>query len=50
MEESLNSWKVEDGSGHRFIKVDNLPDPKPFNIWNDYRTDDSYICLRFRLV
>lgn len=43
------SWEVEEGCDYRFINVDDLCDTKPFSLWRDYKTDLSYISLRFKL-
>ena len=47
--ENLNAYCVTKGSKIVLIKADSLCDEKPFNLWNDYSTSHSYICLRYLL-
>lgn len=45
LEESLNSYCVEEGPDHVIISTDELCDSKPLALWNDFSTNLPYICL-----
>lgn len=51
LEESLNAYCVCEGSSnYKLINTDDLPDPKPFSLWLDYKTNFCYIVLRHMIL
>ena len=48
-QESLNAYSVTAGTNVLLINSESLIDPKPFNLWHDYASEESYINLRYLL-
>lgn len=50
LEESLNAYCFAESSQLRLVNTNDLPDSKPFSIWQDYQSEYLYISLRHFLM